>query len=163
MSRKFLILSVVAIVFLWSGNWYLLSGMSNEARGTFGDMFGAVNSLFSGLAFLGVVYAIILQKTELSLQRKELELTRNELKKSAEAQERSEKALSIQAKAMEQTALINTLTASIQSLSSRIQGISLSGKTSVVEENKRRREALIKKHAVLTRKLDEIINNILDS
>ena len=163
MSRNFFILSAIAIVLLWSGNWYLLSSMPNDARGTFGDMFGAVNSLFSGLAFLGVVYAIILQKAELSLQRKELELTRNELKKSAEAQERSEKALSIQAKAMEQTALINTLTTSIQSLSSRIQGISLSGESSVVAERKKRRDALLQKHNVLTQKLDGIINNILES
>ncbi len=58
-------------------------------RGTFGDMFGAVNTLFSGLAFAGVIYAILLQRQELSLQRKELELTRRELEKSAKAQERS--------------------------------------------------------------------------
>ena len=55
-------------------------------RGTFGDMFGAINTLFSGLAFAGVVYAIVLQKRELSLQRQELTLTRMELEKSAAAQ-----------------------------------------------------------------------------
>jgi len=32
--------------------------------GTFGDMFGAVNALFSGLAFAGVIYALILQDNE---------------------------------------------------------------------------------------------------
>lgn len=51
-------------------------------RGTFGDMFGAVNSLFSGLAFAGVIYAILLQRKELELQREELVLTREELRKS---------------------------------------------------------------------------------
>jgi hypothetical protein len=35
-------------------------------------MFGAVNALFSGLAFAGVVYAIFLQRIDLALQRKEL-------------------------------------------------------------------------------------------
>ena len=35
-------------------------------------MFGAVNALFSGLAFAGVVYAIFLQRMDLALQRKEL-------------------------------------------------------------------------------------------
>ncbi len=32
--------------------------------GAFGDMFGAVNALFSGLALAGVVYALILQDDE---------------------------------------------------------------------------------------------------
>ena len=50
--------------------------------GTYGDSFGYVNSLFSGLAFGGVIFAIVLQTMELSLQRKELEDTREELKKS---------------------------------------------------------------------------------
>lgn len=49
------------------------------SAGEFGDMFGAVNAAFSGLAFLGVIVAILLQKRELSLQRKELEQTREEL------------------------------------------------------------------------------------
>lgn len=40
--------------------------------GEFGDMFGAVNALFSGLAFAGVVYAIFLQRMDLALQRTEL-------------------------------------------------------------------------------------------
>ena len=42
-------------------------------------MFGGVNALFSGLAFLGVILAILLQKRELALQRQELEQTRGEL------------------------------------------------------------------------------------
>ena len=49
-------------------------------RGVFGDKFGAVNALFSGLAFAGLIMTLILQKKELSLQREELEQTREELK-----------------------------------------------------------------------------------
>ena len=49
-------------------------------RGQFGDSFGVVNALFSGLALAGVIYAIILQKKELALQREELEKTRKEIK-----------------------------------------------------------------------------------
>lgn len=72
-------LSIVMMVFLlWVGCWFLLN--SEPERGTFGDMFGAVNALFSGLAFGGVIYAILLQRKELALQRHELELTREELK-----------------------------------------------------------------------------------
>jgi len=47
----------------------------------------AVDALFSGLAFVGVVVAIMLQREELSLQRQELKDTREELRRSAEAQE----------------------------------------------------------------------------
>lgn len=61
--------------------------------GTFGDTFGAANALFSGLAFGGVIVAILLQRKELELQRKELELTRKELARTAEAQEKSEQIL----------------------------------------------------------------------
>lgn len=46
--------------------------------GTFGDSFGALNALFSGFAFAGIIYTIFLQKQELKLQRKELRQTREE-------------------------------------------------------------------------------------
>lgn len=79
-------------------------------RGTFGDMFGAINTLFSGLAFAGVIYAVFLQSKELKLQREELELTRNELEKSTKAQ-------ASQANTMLKAAKINALSARIQSYS----------------------------------------------
>jgi hypothetical protein len=48
-------------------------------RAQFGDMFGAVNAFFAGLAFAGVVYAVLLQREELRLQRRELQLTRQQI------------------------------------------------------------------------------------
>ncbi|MCG7964865.1 MAG: putative phage abortive infection protein [Candidatus Thiodiazotropha taylori] len=68
---------VIIVILLWVGSGYFLHDLNN--RGSFGDMFGAVNALFSGLAFAGVIFAILLQRKELSLQRNELELTRIEL------------------------------------------------------------------------------------
>ncbi len=47
--------------------------------GVFGDQFGAVGALFSGLAFLGLVYSVILQRRDLDRSIKEME-------KSADAQ-----------------------------------------------------------------------------
>ncbi|AGH97626.1 putative phage abortive infection protein [Micavibrio aeruginosavorus] len=72
----------VAIIFLWSLSWMLIdvSIVSDELRGQFGDKFGAINSLFSGLAFATLIYALFLQMEELRLQRKELELTRDEMR-----------------------------------------------------------------------------------
>lgn len=46
---------VSAMLIIWQiDNW--------SDRGTFGDLFGAVNALFSGLAFAGLIYTIVLQK-----------------------------------------------------------------------------------------------------
>lgn len=58
-------------------------------RSAFGEMFGGLNTFFSGLAFGGVIYAIL-------LQRKELKLQREELIRSVDAQEKSEQALKAQ-------------------------------------------------------------------
>lgn len=52
---------------------------SLSESGQFGDSFGSINALFSGLAFAILIYAMLLQKQELSLQRKELRLQREEM------------------------------------------------------------------------------------
>ena len=78
-------------------------------RGQFGDMFGWLNALFSGLAFAGVIYAILLQREELALQRRELKETRTELQRTADAQVKSEEALRKQAEALALTAQLNSL------------------------------------------------------
>ena len=88
---------LLAVAGLWATCGYLL--YNDQNRGTFGDMFGAVNALFSGLAFAGIIYTILLQRRELELQREELQATRAELSRSASAQEKSEQALQAQVEA----------------------------------------------------------------
>lgn len=56
-----------------------ISEFSVTKSGVFGDSFGALTSLFSGLAFAGLIITIVMQKDELALQREELSLTRQEL------------------------------------------------------------------------------------
>lgn len=48
-------------------------------RGQFGDVFGSANALFSGFAFVGLIYTIWLQRNELEMQRDELKLQREEM------------------------------------------------------------------------------------
>lgn len=72
-----LLIAVLCVTALWAGCWFLLRG--DPERGTFGDMFGAINALFSGLAFAALVYTVWMQREELSLQRQELALTRGEM------------------------------------------------------------------------------------
>lgn len=44
-------------------------------RGTFGDMFGATNAILSALSFAGIVFAVILQRHEITLAQKALRKT----------------------------------------------------------------------------------------
>ncbi|MCD9491387.1 hypothetical protein GLP30_11840 [Photobacterium phosphoreum] len=152
--------AAITMSVLWLLTWLLLC-FKPDVRGTIGDMFGAVNALFSGFAFLGVIYAILLQRTELALQREELSLTRGELKKSADAQEKSEKALSKQADAMAKTATINSLTASLESLEKRIRIIPRSGESRMVSAGKVKIERLESKVTEITNKLDSLVDEAL--
>ncbi|TGN13481.1 hypothetical protein [Leptospira bandrabouensis] len=82
-----LFLSISGVLILWFGSyWFIELKFSNyEQKGQIGDMFGAINSLFSGLAFAGLIYAIYLQNKEIKLQKEELNKTRE----IAEAQEKA--------------------------------------------------------------------------
>ena len=73
--------SIIGVLVVWALTFLLFLVISKpEERGEFGDMFGAVNALFSGLAFAGLIITLILQRQELGLQREELEQTREEMK-----------------------------------------------------------------------------------
>lgn len=61
-------IGVVLTLWLISAAVIVSSFQSWPERGQFGDTFGAVNSLFSGLAFAGVVLALLLQNHGLSQQ-----------------------------------------------------------------------------------------------
>lgn len=111
-------------------------------EGRFQDLFAALTSFLSGLAFLGVIYAVLLQKEELGLQRDELKLTRQELKRAAEAQEKSEQALTRQAASLKITAKLNGLSAVLQHYNTLLE-LTNSARYGIntAEYNTRKREA----------------------
>ena len=76
-----IIIAIVGVIALWGLSWWGINKFIDEPthQVTFGDMFGAVNALFSGLAFAGLIVTLLYQKEELKLQREELKETRNEL------------------------------------------------------------------------------------
>lgn len=78
-KRRHIFLLAGFLLFFWACSFFLLF-LEKTNRGVFGDMFGAVNALFSGFALLGIVLSILLQQKELSHQRRELIETRNEFK-----------------------------------------------------------------------------------
>ena len=97
-------LGIIGVILLYWGavNSSFTGPDAITRRGTFGDMFGFVNALFSGLALSGIIITII-------MQMKELELTRTELSKTAKAQDESQKALNEQLKVMKNQSMIETL------------------------------------------------------
>ena len=104
------------IISVWFFSFLLIKFIypNPSERGTFGDSFGSINALFSGIALAGIIYTIHLQRKELGLQRKELQENRKELARTARAQENSEKALRKQAENLKITAKLNALTAMVE-------------------------------------------------
>ena len=111
-SKKWLLLFFVVFI-LWAGSAivirYVLPFVPEDSesiwsvRGTFGDMFGAVNALFSGLAFAGMIITLILQRKEFALQREELsnsikalEGQKQELQQQKEVMKMQQKVANIQ-------------------------------------------------------------------
>lgn len=88
------VIAVISIQWLcWE---WIETNIPESERGTFGDMFGSVNTLFSGLAFAGVLFTIVLQGSELSA-------TRTELKLSREAHQENSKLMDEQLKVLQKT------------------------------------------------------------
>lgn len=116
---KFLIIGVVSLVatyalFLIAVTWPISDFSINKA-GVFGDSFGFLTSLFSGLAFSGMIITILLQREELDLQRQELIENRKELSKSAHAQERSSQLSALSAMLNECDGQLNKITDELSS------------------------------------------------
>lgn len=78
------LVALIVAIALWLANlWYGL-GLGPSDRGLFGDMFGAVNALFSGMAFVGVIYAISMQRHEIAIAKAEIRFTKTILDKQQE-------------------------------------------------------------------------------
>src|SRR5690606_23038019 len=100
--KKSFFLLILVVVMLWAASIPLVFQFfpAPTEVGTFGDMFGAVNALFSGLAFSGVIYALILQD--------------NEAKKNTEQFQRSLRATEISARLTAFSALLQECDSALQ-------------------------------------------------
>lgn len=84
-----------AIFVLWVIYGVYAYRSTNEFN-AFGDAFGALNTLFSGLAFAALVVALLMQRQELANQLEELRESRKALHASAEANARMAEAAVLQ-------------------------------------------------------------------
>jgi hypothetical protein len=94
-ATNIIIIAFISVIVVWLLFWGGIDIFISDCtdRGTFGDKFGAVNALFSGLAFAGLIATLFYQKEELKLQREELQQTREELKGQREEFEEQNKTL----------------------------------------------------------------------
>lgn len=70
----FVILSTIFIMGIIIGTYLIFNKEDPNVRGTFGDMFGAANALFTGLSFVGLLVTILLQRRDMNEQRHEMTL-----------------------------------------------------------------------------------------
>lgn len=71
------------VILIWASTFFLFivyKGDHANERGIFGDMFGAVNALFSGLAFAGLIITLRMQRKELNQTHAEFKFQSRTLK-----------------------------------------------------------------------------------
>lgn len=93
----------------WGSGFWINENINPDYRGIVGDMFGAVNALFSGLAFAGLIYTITVQRKELSLQREAIQMQTKELEAQHIETSRSADQLQIQQELMNYQLVLATV------------------------------------------------------
>ena len=138
-------LSAVAIIF-WLPEW--------SDRGTFGDLFGAVNALFSALAFAVLIYTIVLQREEIKQNREEIILNRKELAKGAKLQQKAHEVLVRQADQTHLSAKMNAMRTLVDYYNNQISNPKSTDET--IEKARQKRKQIISQ-------IDQLIDGLDDS
>lgn len=82
----YMILAILGVILIMVLSFYIIFNNIGtwEKRGQFGDLFGAVNALFSGLAFAGLIITIRQQHKDLEYQRQAIDQTNREMQNQTE-------------------------------------------------------------------------------
>ncbi|MFY7927491.1 MAG: hypothetical protein ACOVS5_01355 [Oligoflexus sp.] len=96
-----------------------------EMRGQFGDTFGSINALFSGLAFAGLFWALRIQQKQLDIQREELKLQREELQEQRKEMVASRKELAKQVHAQHAMFRATAAQVTVAAVQARIEALKL--------------------------------------
>ncbi|MGA0435503.1 MAG: hypothetical protein ACO3MV_07530 [Flavobacteriales bacterium] len=147
-NSRLLVGLVIGVVSLWGLSALgIMWGFEDwTERGTFGDLFGGVNALFSGLAFAGLIYTIV-------LQRKEIEANREEIKKANKAQRHTQRVLDGQLEQMQRTTRLTALNSLMDYFNQQITDPA-SSEEKVAKAREKRRETVSE--------IDRIINRFDD-
>lgn len=112
----FSIIILVILIAAVTATWWLLPpllmpGLTElNHRGVYGDSFGSVNALFTGLAFSGIIFTILLQQREIRLQRADFKEQLNEMLESRKEMKMQNRLLIVQIEA----AIANTTAKAIE-------------------------------------------------
>lgn len=128
-----LIWAFAFILSIWILNLFWLGGAEYAIRGAFGDMFGASNALFSGLALCAIIYGLFVQRAEVKIAREELRQTQNILTEQTELNKSQEIALKSQLFESKLFSILNANQADLSKLTS-LTGGGLSGSAAVVQD-----------------------------
>ena len=121
-----------AFVFaIWLGSYFLIAWLFGkpDSPGVGGDLFGAIGALFSGWAFVGVLWAILLQRKALQVQHDDLKATLDEMKQAREAHEESADTLKEQVEVQRLQVRAQILTGIVEGAISTRENPHLLGKT----------------------------------
>lgn len=85
-NTSYAIVGIIAAVAIigWLTNFYFASmyDWGDRSKGEFGDIFGVINSLFTGLAFIGVVWSVYNQQEELRETKRQTKIAKLDLKRT---------------------------------------------------------------------------------
>ena len=155
--RKYLLVILICIVvIIWGLSAFLIIDFIPEwsDRGTFGDLFGAVNALFSALAFAVLIYTLVLQREEIKQNREEIVLNRKELEKSGKLQRKAHEVLVQQVDQMHLSAKMNAMRTLVDYYNNQITNPKSTEET--VEKAKLKRKEIISQ-------IDDLIDGLNDS
>ncbi|WP_025743307.1 hypothetical protein [Aquimarina pacifica] len=155
-KNSILIKLILLVVLIWGVSAILIMFFLSEwsDRGTFGDLFGAVNALFSALAFAVLIYTIILQREEIKQNREEIVLNRKELEKSGKIQRKSQEVLIRQVEQTHLSAKMNAMRTLVDYYNNQISNPKSTEE--IIEKSKQKRKQIIVQ-------IDQLIDGLHDS
>ncbi|MEK9566825.1 MAG: hypothetical protein VW125_06935 [Flavobacteriaceae bacterium] len=155
-NKHLLIKLILLVVLIWALSAVLIMFFLSEwsDRGTFGDLFGAVNALFSALAFAVLIYTIILQREEIKQNREEIVLNRKELEKSSKLQRKAQEVLIKQVEQTHLSAQMNAMRTLVDYYNNQISNPKSTEET--IEKARQKRRLIISQ-------IDTLIDGLNDS
>ncbi len=155
-KNHLLIKLILMVVLIWGLSALLIMIFLSEwsDRGTFGDLFGAVNALFSALAFAVLIYTIILQREEIKQNREEIVLNRKELEKSSKLQKKAQDVLIKQVEQTHLSAKMNAMRTLVDYYNNQISNSKSTEET--IEKARLKRRQIISQ-------IDDLIDGLNDS
>lgn len=154
---KKVILAILAIILLQVIYGYVVYfSVPVTERGAFGEMFGAMNTLFSGFALLAVIYTILIQQKDLEQKSKDIENMYKALSRVSAAQEESTAAQKKQTDVLHDTALLQAYSTMLAYFD---MGIKEMKGFPIAEEYKKEREAYFKRLKSLLHTIEKLDNS----